>query len=126
MGYISQLSEKTADLNPFVQFDIWYKEHLNNGISVPDAVSLGTTDSEGRVSLRTVLLKGYDERGFLFFTNYNSKKGIQMASNPRVALLFYWPESARQIRIEGYAKKVSEEESRSYFNSRPFESQISA
>ncbi len=126
MGTISQLSEKTADMNPFVQFDIWYKEHLNSEVKIPEAVSLGTTDSGGRVSLRTVLLKDFDKRGFVFFTNYNSKKGIQLASNPRVALLFYWPESARQIRIEGYVIKVSEEESRSYFNGRPYESQISA
>lgn len=126
MVTINQLSEKTADLNPFLQFDIWYKEHLNSDISVPDAVSLGTADSEGQVSVRTVLLKGYDDKGFVFFTNYTSKKGIQLASNPKVALLFYWPESARQIRIEGSVKKVSEEESQTYFKSRPFESQLSA
>ena len=126
MASFNNLSEKKADLNPFIQFDIWYKEHLNSGISVPDAVSLGSTDSEGQVSLRTVLLKEYNDKGFVFFTNYTSKKGIQLNSNPRVALLFYWPESARQVRIEGFAKKVSEEESESYFRSRPFESQISA
>ena len=126
MASLNNLSEKTADLNPFLQFDIWYKEHLNSDISVPDAVSLGTADSEGQVSVRTVLLKGYDDKGFVFFTNYKSKKGIQLASNPKVALLFYWPESARQIRIEGSVKKVSEEESQSYFKSRPFESQLSA
>lgn len=126
MASFSNISEKETDLNPFVQFDMWYKEHLNSGISVPDAVSLGSTDSEGQVSLRTVLLKEYDDKGFVFFTNYTSKKGIQLTSNPRVALLFYWPESARQVRIEGFVKKVSEKESESYFRSRPFESQISA
>ncbi len=126
MASLNNLSEKTADLNPYLQFDIWYKEHLNSDISVPDAVSLGTADSEGQVSVRTVLLKGYDDKGFVFFTNYTSKKGIQLASNPKVALLFYWPESARQIRIEGSVKKVSEEESQYYFISRPFESQLSA
>ena len=111
MASLNNLSEKTADLNPFLQFDSWYKEHLNSDISVPDATSLGTADSEGQVSVRTVLLKGYDDKGFVFFTNYKSKKGIQLASNPKVALLFYWSESARQIRIEGSVKKVSEEES---------------
>lgn len=126
MVTINQLSEKTAELNPFVQFDIWYKEHQASDMSVPDAVSLGTADSEGLVSLRTVLLKGYDDKGFVFYTNYTSKKGIHLASNPKVALLFYWPESARQIRIEGSVKKVSDGESQAYFKSRPFESQLSA
>ena len=126
MASFNSLSEEKTELSPFIQFDIWFKEHLKSGIAVPDAVSLGTTDSEGQVSLRTVLLKEYDDKGFVFFTNYTSKKGIQLTSNPGVALLFYWPESARQVRIEGYVKKVSEEESESYFRSRPFESQISA
>jgi pyridoxamine 5'-phosphate oxidase len=126
MASFNHFSEKNADLNPFLQFDIWYKEHIKSGISVPDAVSLASADSEGQVSLRTVLLKEYDDNGFVFFTNYTSKKGIQLTTNPRVALLFYWPESARQVRIEGFVKKVSEEESESYFRSRPFESQISA
>jgi pyridoxamine 5'-phosphate oxidase len=76
--------------------------------------------------VRTVLLKIYDERGFVFFTNYNSRKGAQLSSNPRAALLFYWPECARQIRIEGVTEKITERESESYFKIRPKESQLSA
>jgi pyridoxamine 5'-phosphate oxidase len=120
------LYEKSTDLNPFVQFDKWFKHRLNSGIAIPNTVSLGTASADGRVSVRTVLLKDYSENGFVFFTNYNSKKGFQLSSNPRIALLFYWPESGRQIRIEGIADKVTEEESKSYFKTRPRESQIAA
>lgn len=122
----SGLAEKAINPNPFVQFDIWFKEHLTSGIAVPDSVSLGTASADGLVSVRTVLLKGYDEKGFVFFTNYNSKKGAQLRSNPRSAMLFYWPESDRQIRIEGVADKVFAEVSESYFETRPRESQLSA
>lgn len=115
----------TIDLNPFNQFDRWYKEHLATEIAIPDSVSLGTASDDGHISIRTVLLKGYDERGFVFFTNYNSRKGLQLSLNAKVALLFYWPESGRQIRIEGIAHKVTSEESELYFKSRPRESQLS-
>jgi pyridoxamine 5'-phosphate oxidase len=120
------LSEKEVDLNPFVQFDIWYKKHLTSGIAIPNTVSLGTAFADGRISVRTVLLKDYDENGFIFFTGYNSRKGSQLSSNPSAALLFYWPDSGRQVRIEGFAEKISEEESESYFKIRPRESQLSA
>jgi pyridoxamine 5'-phosphate oxidase len=120
------LSEETVDPDPIVQFSNWYKEHLEAGIAIPESVSLGTASAGGRVSVRTVLMKGFDENGFLFFTNYNSKKGIQIKENPFAALLFYWPESARQVRIEGIAEKVTEKESASYFSTRPRESQLSA
>ena len=119
-------SEKTADPDPFLQFNKWYNEHLDAGMAIPDSVSLGTASVEGRVSVRTVLLKGYDENGFVFFTNYNSRKGIQLSENPSAALLFYWGESGRQVRIEGTIEKVTEKESVSYFSTRPRESQISA
>jgi pyridoxamine 5'-phosphate oxidase len=119
-------SEKEIDRNPFIQFDKWYKEHLKSGIEVPDSVNLGTSSSEGRVSVRTVLLKGYDESGFVFFTNYNSKKGSQLVSNHKAALLFYWPEAVRQIRIEGVSVRLSVAESDDYFKTRPRESQLGA
>jgi pyridoxamine 5'-phosphate oxidase len=122
----NDLSEKSADKDPFVQFTKWYSEHLEEGAAIPDAVSLGTASASGRVSLRTVLLKGYNENGFVFFTNYNSKKGVQLSENHFAALLFYWPESGRQVRIEGITEKVSVIESASYFRTRPRESQISA
>lgn len=121
-----ELSEKTVDPDPFVQFEIWYKEHLNCGIAIPDTVSLGTASADGRISVRTVLLKEYNENGFLFFTNYTSKKGVQIIANPGVALLFYWPESDRQVRIEGIIEKISGKESSDYFITRPRESQIAA
>jgi pyridoxamine 5'-phosphate oxidase len=120
------LSEKTADQDPFFQFSIWYNEHLESGIAIPDSVSLGTASAAGRVSVRTVLLKGYDENGFVFFTNYLSKKGRQLSENPFAALLFYWAESGRQVRVEGTTRKVTGKESVSYFNTRPRDSQLSA
>jgi pyridoxamine 5'-phosphate oxidase len=114
------------DNDPFTQFDKWYKEHLATGCAIPDSVNLGTASSAGEVSVRTVLLKGYDERGFVFYTNYNSKKGSQLLSNKKAALLFYWSESGRQVRIEGGVDKVSGKESALYFQTRPRESQLSA
>jgi pyridoxamine 5'-phosphate oxidase len=119
-------SEKSVNPNPFVQFDFWYKEHLNSGIEIPNTLFLSTVSGNGNVSSRTLLLKDYNETGFFFFTNYKSKKGMHLDSNNRVALLFYWPEYGRQIRIEGSAEKVSAEESESYFKTRPRENQLSA
>ena len=120
------LSEKSVDLNPLIQFDIWYKEHLSSGIAIPESVSLATSSTDGQVSVRSVLLRDYGENGFTFFTNYKSKKGVQLSSNNKAALLFYWPESGRQVRIEGTTEKVSRKDSESYFKTRPRESQLSA
>jgi pyridoxamine 5'-phosphate oxidase len=100
------LTEDTLDKNPFLQFDKWYKEHLNAIVVIPEAVNLGTAHKNGRVSVRTVLLKSYDKNGFIFFTNYKSKKGSHLSSNPQATLHFYWPESGRQIRIEGSVSKI--------------------
>ena len=119
-------SEEMADKDPFVQFDRWYREHLAEVTIYPESFSLGTSTVEGRVSVRTVLLKEYGPAGFVFFSNYESKKGKQLEDNPDVSMLFYWPESARQIRIEGRAEKISPVESSEYFSSRPRESQIGA
>jgi len=118
-------SEKTVDPNPFIQFRVWYNEHLNYEIDIPEAVTLATSSADGKVSARTVLLKDYNDKGFFFFTNYKSNKGLQLSSNPGAALLFYWPESVKQVRVEGITEKVSEEESESYFKTRPRESQLS-
>jgi pyridoxamine 5'-phosphate oxidase len=118
-------SEKTVDPNPFIQFRAWYNDHLNSGIDIPEAVTLATASADGKVSARTVLLKDYNDNGFFFFTNYKSSKGLQLYSNPGAALLFYWPESTRQVRIEGVTEKVAEEDSESYFKTRPRESQLS-
>lgn len=122
----STLSEKTVDWDPFVQFKTWYNAHLNSGIELPEAVTLATASTGGIVSARTILLKDYTAEGFVFFTNYNSSKSLQLSSNSGAAMLFYWPESARQVRIEGLTEKVSEKDSEAYFRTRPRESQLSA
>jgi len=123
----SDFSEKTIDPDPFEQFSKWYSEHLSSGAAaIPDSVSLATAFIDGKISVRTILLKDFNHEGFVFFTNYKSKKGSQLNSNPRAALLFYWPESARQVRIEGVTEKIPEEDSVKYFHSRPRESQLSA
>jgi pyridoxamine 5'-phosphate oxidase len=119
-------SEKTINSDPFIQFTNWYREHLAAGIAIPEAVTLATSSDDGRVSARTVLLKEFNDSGFVFFTNFESRKSIQLSSNTMAALLFYWPESGRQIRVEGKTEKVSEEVSESYFKTRPKESQLSA
>jgi pyridoxamine 5'-phosphate oxidase len=120
------LSENTVDKDPFVQFKTWYNEHLDSGIEIPEAVTLATASAGCIVSARTVLLKDFTVGGFVFFTNYKSTKGLQLSSNSAAAMLFYWPESARQVRIEGLTEKVSEEDSEAYFRTRPRESQLSA
>jgi len=119
-------SENLVDSNPFRQFEHWYKERLSGDIPIPNNISLGTASKNGLVSVRTVLLKDYNKEGFVFFSNYNSRKGMNLESNPRAALLFYWPESARQIRIEGTVIKISAKESDLYFNTRTEETRLSA
>ena len=126
MSDINDFSEKTINPDPFDQFKIWYTEHLISDIANPEAVTLASAFSNGHISARTVLLKNYNETGFIFYTNYKSRKGSQLLSNPSGALLFYWPESCRQIRIEGVAELIPEKDSEFYFTTRPRESQISA
>jgi pyridoxamine 5'-phosphate oxidase len=126
MIHKNDFSENSVDPDPFIQFKAWYEEHLLSGIEIPDAVTMATASADGRVSARTVLLKDYSDNGFIFFTNYKSRKGVQLSSNPRAALLFYWAESGRQVRIEGYTEKIPEKESESYFRTRPKESQLAA
>lgn len=121
--YISE--SRVAD-NPVVQFDLWYRQHLSEGSGITDSVFLGTATPDGKVSVRTVLLKDYGEEGFTFFTNYNSRKGTHLELNSNAALLFYWPEKNRQIRIEGTAEKISTALSDAYFKTRPRDSQIAA
>jgi pyridoxamine 5'-phosphate oxidase len=123
---ITELSEDTIDKDPFVQFDLWYNEHLATNPGNPGAMSLATASSRGHVSVRTVLLKEFNHNGFVIFTNINSKKAMHLSANPRVALLFYWSVEGRQIRIEGNAALLSDEEASMYFSTRPRESQIGA
>jgi pyridoxamine 5'-phosphate oxidase len=126
MSNENSLSENEIDHDPFVQFNSWYKMHLSSGTTMANSVSLGTSDVLGNVSVRTVLLKEFSNEGFIFYTNYSSRKGQQLLSNPGAALLFFWPELSQQVRIEGLTVKIPEEDSIKYFNSRPRESQISA
>ncbi len=115
-----------AHSDPIIQFDRWFAEARKAGLLEPNAMTLATASENGSPSARIVLLKGVDERGFVFYTNYNSKKGMELAANPQAALVFNWLELARQIRIEGRVVLTSEEESTTYFQSRPKASQIGA
>lgn len=119
---------RRADLepHPLVQFQKWFEEALNSQLLEPSAMTLATADADGRPSARIVLLKGADERGFLFFTNYESRKGRELAANPRASLVLYWAELERQICIAGDVTKVSREESEKYFALRPRGSQLGA
>ena len=114
------LSEERLDSNPVRQFRVWFEEARASDIPEPNAMTLGTADASGRVSCRTVLLKAYDERGFVFFTNYGSRKARQIAENPQASLLFPWVALARQIEIAGHVEKISAAESLAYFMSRPY------
>jgi len=120
------LSEADLDADPVLQFQRWYEAAIGTGIPEPNAMSLATVAADGQPSLRTVLLKLYDERGFVFFTNYESRKASEMAGNPRVALLFPWVALARQVNIVGKVEKISTAESLRYFATRPRGSQIGA
>jgi pyridoxamine 5'-phosphate oxidase len=120
------LVEADVDLNPFTQFDKWWQEAIESEIDEVNAMTLATVNAEAKPSARIVLLKGYDENGFLFFTNYQSNKGHNIELNPNVCLVLFWKELERQIRIEGIAQKITEEESDNYFYSRPLESQLGA
>lgn len=123
---IFPFAEDAFNADPFLQFEKWYGLRLSSEIEIPNSMSLATSSAGGRVSVRTVLLKEYDNGGFVFYTNYESKKGVQLSSNKHAALLFYWPEMKRQIRIEGVTEKLLPADSEKYFASRPRESQIAA
>lgn len=120
------LSEANADADPIKQFDLWFTEAQNAKVPERNAMTLSTATHDGRPSARTVLLKGFNEKGFIFFTNYLSRKGKELTKNPVAALTFFWPAFERQICIEGTLEKVSKEESEKYFHSRPKNSQIGA
>ena len=113
--------------NPFLQFHAWFQAALEcKEILEPMAVCITTSTKDGKPSSRTVLMKSYTEKGFIFFSNYKSRKGKELAENPHAALLFYWPALHRQVRIEGGVQRLTEEKSARYFHSRPHMSQISA
>jgi pyridoxamine 5'-phosphate oxidase len=123
---ISSFLDKDLNPNPITQFHRWFQEARAANAVQLDAMALATATKDGKPSVRMVLLKGFDANGFVFYTNYESRKGKELTSNPAAALVFHWPELERQVRIEGSVEKVSPEESDAYFQTRPRESQISA
>lgn len=120
------LEEKEIDPDPIKQFQIWLKDAFEAKIPLAEAMTLATATPDGRPSARMVLLKQVDQDGFVFFTNYRSAKARQLDANPYASLVFYWNQLERQVRVEGSVARVSEEESREYFQTRPRESQIGA
>ena len=122
----SSLDEATVDADPIRQFHRWFEEAVAAEVPEPHAMALATATPDGRPSLRIVLLRGYDSRGFTFFTNYESRKGRELETNPHAALAFYWHDLERQVRIEGRVERVSPEESDAYFHSRPAGSRLGA
>ncbi|MFH7024558.1 MAG: pyridoxamine 5'-phosphate oxidase [Heteroscytonema crispum UTEX LB 1556] len=120
------LNVSEVDPNPFIQFKKWFDQALTAQLPEPNAMTIATSTPEGKPSARMVLLKDFDERGFVFYTNYNSQKGQDLAENPQAALVFWWAELERQVRIWGRVEKVSENESDEYFYSRPFNSRLGA
>ncbi len=120
------LEKKNADKNPFMQFQIWFEEARAAQFIEPNAMNIASVSDDGEVSSRMVLLKAFDELGFVFFTNYNSSKAQELRTNKMAALSFWWDKLYRQVRIQGAIEKVSHEESEEYFHSRPRGSQIGA
>jgi pyridoxamine 5'-phosphate oxidase len=120
------LEESDLEADPFLLFARWLEEALDAHPGWPNAMTLATADAQGRPSARTVLLKGVDERGFTFFTNYESRKANDLAENPHAALVFYWPALERQVRAEGVVKKLKRSESDEYFGTRPLGSRLAA
>ena len=123
---MDELRKSAVDPDPLEQFRRWYADAEGTGIKAPQAMALATSTADGAPSVRMVLLKGADERGFVFFTGYVSRKAGELDTNPRAALLAYWDPLGRQVRIDGTVARVSREESREYFSTRPLESRLSA
>ena len=120
------LTRAAVDADPFVQFGGWLDEALSAEITDANAMTISTVDADCHPSSRVVLLKGFDHAGFVFFTNYESKKGSDLATNPYISLSFFWPQLHRQVSISGRVEKTSREDSEKYFKSRPVDSQIAA
>ena len=122
----AELNEHASHADPMQQFDQWLHEAIKGEIPEPNAMTVATVGSDLRPSTRVVLIKGYDERGIVWYTNYDSRKGRELAGNPFAALQFHWVELERVVRIEGRVERVSAEESDAYFHSRPLDSRIGA
>jgi pyridoxamine 5'-phosphate oxidase len=120
------LDEADVHADPIEQFGLWFGQALAAGLVEPNAMTLATADAAGRPSARVVLLKSFDAAGFVFYTNYEGRKGRELAANPHAALVFYWPQLERQVRVEGRVAQVSPAESDAYFASRPLGSRLGA
>jgi pyridoxamine 5'-phosphate oxidase len=120
------LTEQEVDKNPIAQFSTWFTDAMTSKLYEPNVMTLATADISGKPSARIVLLKGFDDEGFTFYTNYNSHKGKELDENPQAALVFFWAELERQVRIEGTVRRIDAEVSNQYFHSRPKGSQIGA
>ncbi len=121
--YLKTSLDKTkARQNPYEQFELWLAEAVERKLSDPNAMVLATATADGKPSSRIVLLRGFDESGFVFYTNYKSRKGSELEENPHAAILFYWAEIERQVRVEGTIEKIEKKDSDAYFASRPRES----
>ena len=123
---LRSLSENDVNKNPMKQFAAWWDDAIDSNIEEVNAMTLATVNEQGYPSSRIVLLKDFNENGFVFFTNYESRKGKSLSIHPKVSIVFFWKELERQIRVEGVVEKISEEESTAYFTSRPVESKIGA
>lgn len=123
---MAELRKSAVEPDPLEQFRRWYADAEGTGIKAPQAMALATSTADGAPSVRMVLLKGADERGFVFFTGYVSRKAGELDANPRAALLFYWDPLGRQVRVEGRVERVAEEESDAYFSTRPRGAQLAA
>lgn len=121
-----ELLESNVDSNPLTQFQQWLDQAMHSEVIEPTAMTIATVNEDGRPSSRTVLLKGVDNSGFTFFTNYESRKAHDLGQNPHACLLFFWPELERQVRIEGTISKIPAQESDEYYHSRPLGSRIGA
>jgi pyridoxamine 5'-phosphate oxidase len=122
----ARLDEGTVSADPITEFARWFEEAVKAEVEEPNAMTLATASTDGIPSARIVLLKGFDQRGFVFFTDYRSQKGAELEQNPRAALVFYWPELERQVRITGVVSTIARAESEVYFRTRPRGSRISA
>jgi pyridoxamine 5'-phosphate oxidase len=125
-GVTKGISPLTAGEDPIAMFHSWFEDARGSGILLPERMAVATATSDGAPSVRVMLLKGVDERGFVFYTNYESRKGSELDDNPRAALSFHWPILERQVRVEGQVDRLAPEESEAYFHTRPRGSQIGA
>lgn len=123
---VEPLELSDLDPDPVVQFGKWMEDALGEGLLLPNTMTLATATADGRPSARMVLLKGFDHRGFVFYTNYDSRKGRELSENPAAALVFYWSRLERQVRVEGPVARVDAYESDAYFSTRPLESRLGA